>query len=349
MTTSNATTTNVFKAQTLTELHDKLCQQLVFSPIDMLSYVSSVDVQIHNVVGYAESMEWDFDMKDCWLTKSRWSMMLRQYIDPDELEAWVNQITARIGTKGRGIAVMRTKTVKARGGAATGHTNKETRRWGACMLAISYKAVPHPQITLYSRTSYLGYIGALDLTVAWALARLVAEKVGIDVKDIKFVWYNEAVQWHYFKSLAYLLNHPKKKQRKIYRRLLIKPEKKLTEDELEILKNSPGLMGSRKWLAKVIKEDNDGLTYGDMTYNTYRRIRRRWHTEVYGLEYAQKFEGWSYFKTGENKGEQKEFFKAYKPLDSVKNHDLDFSALRMTKDALEGTEFQGELGEEDDD
>lgn len=108
-------------------------------------------------------------------------------------------------------------------------------------------------------------------------------------------------------------------------------------------------MGSRKWLAKVIKEDNDGLTYGDMTYNTYRRIRRRWHTEVYGLEYAQKFEGWSYFKTGENKGEQKEFFKAYKPLDSVKNHDLDFSALRMTKDALEGTEFQGELGEEDDD
>lgn len=347
MTRRNDTTTNVFHASTMTELHDDMCKALVFSKIEDLSYISSVDVQIHNVVGYADSMDWEFDMKDCWLTKSRWSMMVRQYIDPDELEAWVNQITARIGTKGRGIAVMRTKTVKARGGEATGHANKETRRWGSCMLAISYKAVPHPQITLYSRTSYLGYIGALDLTVAWILGRLVAEKVGIDVKDLRFVWYNEAVQWHFFKSLAYLLNHPEKKRRKRYRRLLMGPQKALTDKERKLIKR-PGLLGSRKWLAKVIKEDADGLTYGDMTYNTYRRIRRRWHTEVFGFKHAKQFEGWSYYKTGDKKGEKKEYFKAYRPLESVKAESLDLTPLKLNRDALEGVEFQGELEEDDD-
>ena len=338
-----------FKAATMTELHDKMCKSLVFATEDQLDVISSVDVQRHNIIAEAESMDWDFDLKSMWLTKSRWSMMIRQYIDPEELEAWITQITAKIGTKNRGIAVMRTKTVKARGGEATGHTNKETRRWGSCMLAISYKAVPHPQITLYSRTSYLGYIGALDLTVAWVLGKTLAERLGMDVKDMKFVWMNEAIQWHHFKSLAFLLNHPVKKERKKYRRLLIKPESKLTEDELEMLVTMPGLNRSRKWLAKVIKEDKDGLTYGDMTYNTYRRIRRRWHTEVFGYEYAQKFEGWSHYKTGPKTGEEKEFFKAYLTLPSVTADTLDLGPLRMSNQALAGAEFVGGGLEDDDD
>lgn len=333
----------------MTELHDQLCTSLVTATKDELDVISSVDVQIHNIIAQADSMEWDFDLKSMWLTKSRWSMMVRQYIDPEELEAWINQITSKIGTRGRGIAVMRTKTVKARGGAATGHTNKETRRWGSCMLAISYKAVPQPQITLYSRTSYLGYIGALDLTVAWVLARTLAEALGIKLSDIRFVWMNEAIQWHNFKSLAFLLNHPEKKRRKLYRRLMMKPAKKLKPEEVQMLKDSPGLMLSRKWLAKVIKEDQEGKTYGDMTYNTYRRIRRRWHTEVHGFEYAKQFEGYSYFKTGERKGEEKEYFKAYPELPHCHASDLDLTPLKVSADVLKGAEFEGGGLEDDDD
>lgn len=338
-----------FQAATLTELHDQMCSALVEATEDQLDVISTVDVQIHNVIAQADSMEWDFDLKNMWLTKSRWSMMVNQYIDADELKAWVDQITSKIGVKGRGIAMMRTKIVKPRGGAATGHTNKETRRWGACMLAISYKAIPEPQITLYSRTSYLGYIGALDLSVAWMVAKTLGEAMGMKPSDFKFVWMNEAVQWHNFKSLAFLLNHPEKKRRKAYRRLLMKPLKKLTEDEIQTLKDSPALTLSRKWLAKVIKEDKDGVTYGDMTYNTYRRIRRRWHTEVHGFEFAEQFEGWSYYKTGEKKGEQKEFFKAYKPLPHTHISTLDFSCLKLPKDALSGAEFVGGGLEDDDD
>lgn len=338
-----------FKAETMTELHDKMCTFLVEASADELDVISTVDVQRHNVIAEAASMDWDFDMKSMWLTKSRWSMMVNQYLDPEELEAWIDRCTAKIGKKGRGIAVMRTKTVAARGGAATGHTNKETRRWGSCMLALSYKALPAPQITLYSRTSYLGYIGALDLTVAWMAGKYLAEAMGMRVEDIKFVWMNEAIQWHNFKSLAFLLNHPDKKRRKAYRRLMMKKVSKLREDEVAALKASPALRLSRKWLAKVIQEDADGRTYGDMTYNTFRRIVRRYHTEVHGLEYAQQFEGWSYYKKGPKEGEQKEFFKAYGPLPSVMNHDLDFSVLEKKGANLKGTEFVGDEEEDDDD
>lgn len=342
-----------YHAKTMTELHDDMTRSLIEAKADELDVISSVDVQIHNVIAQADSMEWDFDLKDLWLTPARWTTMVNQYIDPEELEKWINNITSRIGTRKRGIALMRTKTVAARGGEVTGHTNKVSRRWGSCMIAISYKAVPHPQITLYSRTSYLGYLGALDLSVAWVAATYLAKAMNVDVKTFKFVWMNEAIQWHNFKSLAYILNHPDKDRRKRYRKIMIKPEEKLKPDLLAELKASPGLQLSKKWLARVIEADNKGQTYGDMTYNTYRRIRRRWHTEVHGLEYAQQFEGWSYYKKGEKKGQQKEFFKAYGPLPHTFVQDLDFSVLTRRHGVdLQGQDFvEGgdDFEEEDDD
>ncbi|HKU53137.1 MAG TPA: hypothetical protein VJQ25_11755 [Nitrospira sp.] len=337
------------RAPTLTLLHDRLCDRLVTSPEDKLDVITSVDVQIHNVIAEAASMEWDFNLKNMWLTPSRWSMMINQYIDPEELEAWIGQCTGKIGTRGRGIAVMRTKTVKARGGAATGHSNKETRRWGSCMLAVSYKAKPRPQITLYSRTSYLGYIGALDLSVAWMCGRYLAKEMGISVEDISFVWMNEAVQWHNFKSLAYLLNHHDEDKRTDYRAMLMASPNSLTREQVIQIKSAPALFLSRKWLRKVLAEDEAGRTYGDMTYNTFRRIVRRFHTEVLGYESAKEFEGWSYYKQGEKAGEQKEFFKAYQPLPSTPISTLDFGKLGMPITRSYGEPFVEGVDEDDDD
>lgn len=338
-----------YSAATLTELHDEMCRSLIHATEDELDVISTVDVQIHDVIAEAKSMDWEFDLKSMWLTKSRWSMMVRQYIDPEELEAWIGQCTAKIGTRGRGIAVLRTKTVKPRGGAATGHTNKETRRWGSCMLNISYKAKPRPQITLHSRTSYLGYIGALDLTVAWMVARYLAKEMKIDVKDIAFVWQIEAIQWHNFKSLAYMLNHPDEERRDQYRSILMDSGKEMPKELKRMVINSPAMKLSRKWLQKVIKEDREGRTYGDMTYNTFRRIVRRYHTEVHGEEYAKQFEGWSYYKKGPKEGEQKEFFKFYPLLPSTMADSLDFSPLGMPITRNYGEPFVGGGMEDDDD
>lgn len=338
-----------YRAATLTELHNDMCHHIVNAPESELDVITTVDVQIHNVMAEADSMAWEFDLKNMWLTPSRWTMMCNQYLDPDELKAWVERCASKIGTSGRGIAVMRTKMVAPRGGPAQG--NKETRRWGSCMLAISYKAKPKPQITLYSRTSYLGYLGALDLSVAWMCARYLAAAMNISVEQISFVWMNEAIQYHNFKSLAYLLNHPDKKQQKRYRRLMMRKESKLKDKDHEALAASPALRLSRKWMQGMMQLDMDGKTLGDMTYNTYRRIRRRFHTEVMGLKYAQKFEGWSRYKAGPKKGKKKEFFKAYGPLPETPIEKLDFSRLGMPLTGVTPLDYSGgddEENEEDD-
>lgn len=340
-------TVRAFRAPTLTDLHRNLCSTIVHSPADKLDIISSVDVQIHNTISEAESMKWDFDLKSMWLTKSRWTMMVRQYLDPSELQAWIETCTGRIGTRGRGIAVLRTKTVAPRGGAATGHTNKETRRWGACMLALSYKAMPRPQITLYSRTSYLGYLAALDLSVAWMCGRYLAKAMGVPVESISFVWVNEALQYHNFKSMAFLLNHPEVKMRNLYRGIIIK--RSIPEEYVPDFVASPALQMTRRWMQNVIDLDRQGKTLGDMNYNTYRRIRRRYHTEVRGHEYAQQFEGWSHHRKGPKKGEKKEFFKAYYPLPSIDVHTLDFSPIGMPIDGKWGVDYDESLGLEDDD
>lgn len=337
-----------YAATTLTELHETMTKSLVFGTTEELDHIANVDVAIHDVMGYAHSMDWEFDLKNMWLTKSRWTMMARQYLDPEELVKWIEMCTGKIGTKDRGIAVMRTKIVKPRGGEATGHTNKETRRWGSCMLNLSYKAVPRPTITLHSRTSYLGYIGALDLSVAWMCAKYLGHELGLEPQDFAFVWHIEAIQWHNFKSLAWMLNHYDEEARTRYRRLLIKPVSKLSEVEQGIIEKHPAIEMSRLWLRKMMASDAKGETYGDMSYNTYRRIRRRWHTEVLGYEKAQSFEGWSYYKVGDKVGEPKEFFKAYLPLPSVTIDTLDFSGIKLPFGKGYGMEFEGGMEEDDD-
>lgn len=336
-----------YTAPTMTELYHELTDSLIHGTEDSLDLISSVDVQIHDVVAEADSMVWDFDFKDAWLTKSRWSMMVKQYLDPDELENFIGLCTGRIGLKNRGVAVLRTKKVAPRGGAATGHTNKQTRTWGSCMLNISYKAIPVPQITLYSRTTYLGYIGALDIGVAYMVGKYLARELGVDVSTFKFVWYNQAIQWHNFKSLAYMLNHTDPDTREHYRRLLMAPSASLENVEKREIISSPAIKLSRKWLQKIIKEDATGRTYGDLTYNTFRRIIRRFHTEVHGFEYAQGFEGWSHYKNGPKQGQEKEYFKAYQSLPSVKVDSLDLSAIGMPANRKYGDPFVG--GEESDD
>lgn len=335
-----------FTSPTMTQMYQDLTEALIHGNEDTLDLISTVDVQIHDVVAEADSMVWDFDLKDAWLTKSRWSMMVKQYLDPDELENFIGLATSRIGLRDRGVAVLRTKKVLPRGGASTGHTNKQTRTWGSCMLNISYKAIPVPQITLYSRTSYLGYIGALDIGVAYMVGSYLARELGVDVSTFRFVWYNQAIQWHNFKSLAYMLNHVDDDTRENYRELLVSPSSELSVNQKRTILGAPAIKLSRKWLQKVIREDNQGRKYGDFSYNTFRRIVRRFHTEVYGLEYAQGFESWSVYKKGPQEGQQKEFFKAYQPLPSVDIHGLDFTPIGMPKDRKYGDPFTG--GGEDD-
>lgn len=318
---------HVFRAPTLTSLHDKMTERMAFATRDKLDVCTSVDVQLHNVAAEAASMEWDFDLKRLWLTEGRWAMMARQYLDPAGLDAWVETCADRLTGNRRGIGTLRLKTVLPRMSG-----NGMTRRWGSCMLAVTYRSNPQPQITLHSRTSYLGYIGALDLNIAYQAGQLVADRLGHEMEELKFVWMVDMAQYHGFKSLAFLLGDPTMRER-------------LLDTEGYPSKDYPALKISRSWLTRI--EKMDGMhdapkqLYGDMTYNTYRRVRRRYHAEVFGPEYAAQFEG-GVGAHRESDG------RAYPSLPSVRASSLDLTCLRRPEDVTEGADLVDGGSYEDD-
>lgn len=304
---------------TMTLLHKGLADRMVHAHSDEVDLSTSVDVHMTNCLLTADRLELDFDLKHLWLTQSRWSMMCKQYVDQVALMTWLGKAES-IGHRGRGMAVLRMKEVLPRGGASVG--NKETRRWGGCMLAASYRALPRPTLTLHSRTSYIGYLGILDLGIAYHLGRYAAGVAGVAQDDVSFVWMLEDAQYHSFKSLAWLLQYPySETRRQLYRRLMeTRPFESLSLPEQRTVENRPCIRGSRNWMQRLLNEDRQRILYGDMTYNTYRRVRRRFHTERHGYAFAQGFEGGADVKQS----------KPYQPLPSVKIQSLDFSPIGVT-------------------
>lgn len=303
-----------YHAETMTELHFDICNSLAYGHSNEMDMVTSVDIQKHNVVAVADSMEWDFNLQDLWLTKSRWTSMIRQYINPVALDTWLNSCEAKLRGRKRGVSVMRTNEVNQRSSPTKNGETRVWRAWGSCMLAIGYRALPRPQITLHSRTSYLGYIGALDLSVAYTCARLVAERVGLTPADIQFVWHLEAAQFHGFKSLAYLLDNDE--AREAFMEITVGED---VEEDAKLRRRQPGLYISRKWMKSFEKEDAEGKLYGDMNFGQTRRIRKRYHTQVLGYEYGAPFEGGGHNSASQN--------KRFKPLPSCLASSLTFDQL----------------------
>lgn len=288
---------HAYKFPTVTAMHDGLARKLLFGHRDELDDANSVDVQLHNVVAAAKSFEWDYLVDRLWVPRTRWTTMVRQYIDPDSLREWLDVIESRFPASKRGIAVMRTNTVRAR---QTGRG--VTRRWGSCMLSLSLRVKPWPQITLHSRTCYLGYLSVLDLTVAYVCLKLAAERIGrYDPREFSFVWQLEMAQFHGFRCLAWPLGDPD-----ILRDFARHDCRK---------QEYPGLHITRQWYDRLRKLDDDEVPYGDMPFSSYKRVRRRWHAQMFEDGHGDQFAG------GKKDG------RPYARLPHLHVDELDFSPL----------------------
>jgi hypothetical protein len=300
-----------------TRLHESMCRRMMLGR--EFDHVPGNDgVQLHDFVGTCSSFELDYDLKRLWIPASRWRMMVRQYLDANDVATWLDKIGSHLvpgmKNKSRGVAYLRTKTVQ---GYGTGKGVR--RRWGSCMIAMSYRTNPTPQITLISRTTYFGYLALLDMSVAHALGREVSKIVDIPVEEMQFRWCIEQAQFHGFRSLAWALGDPEIKalmDDDIPSRLSISP------------KVDPGYRRALDGYERILKSDRAGKLYGDEAYSSFARVRRRFHTEVYGPDYAAQFDG------------GKRRTSPFAPLPSLYVSDLDLSALRG------GT---SEYEEEDDD
>lgn len=344
---------HTFRAPDALAAHDLMCKTLMFgkTPGRDYDWTHGTEVGLHNVGMYADSFDYNFNLARLWIPKSRWSVMARQYIDPDRLEDALAKVEERMagkfkGKKGRGIAVLRTDEheltdeemfsdlddqdpeiaeLKTRMVQGKGTGRSVRRRWGSCMLNLSFRANPVPTISLHSRTTYFGYLAALDIAVAHAFAVRCGQVTGIHPGEMHFVWTLDLAQFHGFRSLAWALGDPQikaKMDKYVDDRFRFSP--RISEG------NRPGFRKALDGYARILKSDRAGTLYGDESFSSFARIRRRFHTEVMGVPYTEQYLGGTRNAGGRS---------AFPKLPDVWSQDLDFSVLNGTS----------ALGDSDDD
>jgi len=291
-----------FRAKNATRLFDNLTTEVAYAPKQNLSYVHGGSAQLHNVLAETDSFEWLYDLSELWFTRTRWSLLVRQYLDLQTLDDWLNQIEMKMGPRGRGVAVMRTKAVEKRKNKAA-----SWREWGACMLTLSYRSLPRPQITLHSRTTYLGGLGALDMSVAWLCAKMIGEHLNLEPQDMAFTWFIENAQIHGFKSLGWFLADPARAQ-------------ELTNMNEPRDSKIAGYNAAKTWVKTFLHDDEQGTKYGEMPYAQTRRARKRFHTQTMGYDYGKPFEGGGHAQPSQN--------RRFKPLPHLITNDLNFNSLK---------------------
>lgn len=326
---------NTFTFANPVEMHDAMCKRLMLgsTPGEDYDWAHGTEVGLHNVTIGCDTIDFDYNLKKLWVPPSRWTMMVRQYIDPGALEDCIAKIADRMapprrGSETRGIAVMRTRLVQGKG---TGRGVR--RRWGSCMLNLSFRRNPIPTVTLNSRTTYFGYLAMVDVAVARAFAQRCAEAAQIPLSSVQFVWRLDLAQFHGFRSLAWALGNDKIRavmDKHVDNRLSFSPRQ-----------GQGNRLGFRKALdgyARILKSDRAGVLYGDESFSSFARVRRRFHTEVFGEEYAAQFIGGSRNQGGK---------RGFPALPDTWVRNLDLSALngRTGDDSW----FEGDLDDEDDD
>lgn len=309
------------------EAHDAMCEQLVYGdkPGRDYDWVHGTEVGLHNVSIHCQTVDFNADLKTIWVLPSRWRKMVRDYINPNQLEIATGLIESRFVGKGRnarGIAVMRTNTIQGKG---VGRNVR--RRWGSCMLSLSFRATPVPTVTLHSRTTYFGYLALMDMAVARTFGQHCSDLTGIPVSDMEFVWTLELAQFHGFRSLAWMLGDKDNRTE-----MLNSIDDRLSFGNRLAPGNQVGFRKALDGFARIKQSDDEGKLYGDERFSSFCRVRRRYHTEVFGQEYAEQFAGGVVPHPTTGLIRQ---VGAFAPLPSLWVNTLDFSALSAPTEEYE--------------
>lgn len=319
---------NSFVYDTVDEMHERTCLNLFRGTMGVeYNWSGSSEVGIDNLtLGVQSFAVPEVDLSRLWLTQSRWNTMVRQYIDPVSLDQTLGMVESHL-TKSRrksGTATLRLtptvddfdnpeEVIELQTNLVQGKKSgrQVRRRWGSCMLALTYRNVPQPTVVLTSRTTYFGYLAIMDVMVANVFAQKCGDIVGINPAEMRFVWHINLAQYHGFRSLAYPAGNPR----------LMKFLDQCVDDEAKWKKlKSEGRIGILRTLTgyrRILQSDRAGRLYGDESFSSFCRVRRRFHTQVHGLEYASQFNG----------GTRIGSTKAFAPVPSLSAESLSFSAI----------------------
>lgn len=276
---------NIVHAPTMTALWKQANDSIIWAHADDLSYASSLDSMISDCMGVADHATFEMDIgRDIWVTPTRWTTLTRQYVDPEKLFQWLEKVK-EISTYNRGITAMDMQSVKYQ--KVESNARASRRKHGGCMRMVTYRAFPQPTVTLFSRTSYLGYIGGLDMLLAYKLVELACDMIGDGLRpeQFQFRWMCDTWQFHGFKSMAYIFNTGQDKlmtlsdkgwERNVGRTVTINGVKR----EILPLDEMPTWKLIRYWWKRLERQDAEGKLYQDMKYGAEKRIRRRFHAQT---------------------------------------------------------------------
>jgi hypothetical protein len=237
---------------------------MLFATDGELDFVASIDTMLYDNVLSCDSMKFDFDMgRDLWLTKARFTVLQRDYLDLSELEAFLDRCKSiGLGEAKRGVVTQ--MFAKQHGRRAKKY------RWGNCMLGWTFRGgnrYEQPTLSLHSRVSYIAYIGGLDLALCHVLAREIGKRIGCRPQDIAFRWYIDSLQFHGFKSIPYLFRFGL--------------DDILRDDTEEYPSGSyPTLKLVRRWYHDVVWKYEMEVPLDDEKYGPLKRIRKRYEQHM---------------------------------------------------------------------
>jgi len=191
---------------TLEDLWHGTCRALLYCPKDKLSWQAGATTGIYDNLLVCNSMEYHFDCADIWLTAGRFKKLQRDYLNYELLPLFIDkaasmkQNLARRGTVTQMSCRVHGEVVNM------GGRKKNNYKWGNCIFGFSFRPSDKQAgvFTMHSRTSYISYMGGMDLALAWVIAREIAKSRGDSIEDYGFRWMIDSLQWYSIKSLAYL-------------------------------------------------------------------------------------------------------------------------------------------------
>jgi hypothetical protein len=249
---------------TLTDLWHNTAQAMLFAKKDDLDFIASIDTMVYDNSLSCDSMQFDFDLgRDLWLTKSRFTVLQRDYLDLYELNLFLDRCKSiGLGEAKRGVVTQMFAKQHRRGA--------KKYRWGNCMLGWSFRGgnkYEQPTLIMHSRVSYIAYIGGADLALCYVLAREIGRRIGKKPKDFAFRWHVDSLQFHGFKSIPYLFRFGL--------------DDILRDDTEEYPSTDyPTLKLVRRWWSVMVQKHEDGVPLLDEKYGPLRRIRRRYGEHI---------------------------------------------------------------------
>lgn len=251
----------------LTELWHSAADHVWTREKSELDYATGLTTGVYDNMLSAESMTYDMDVgKDLWLTKSRFTKLQKDYLEPERVELFLDQVQ-RISSKHAKRGVVAQMLCKTHDFKAIGKASQGAHTWGNCMLAMTYHGGVkwrQPTLGLHSRVTYIGYLGGMDIALCYVVGKLVAEQVGVAIQDLAFTWHLDALQWHGMKSVPFVCAHDD---------FLEKSELYAPEWPSD---RYPTILSTRRSLASMEKKRRAGRHPLDEKYGPVKRMRTRY-------------------------------------------------------------------------